>query len=57
MSDWRKFEGLFVGATPRSLINEPLEPPLSAREIARRRWRTEPELIVGGLNERTDSRR
>jgi hypothetical protein len=36
-------------------INEPVEPPLSARERARRRWRTEPELIVGGLNEQTDS--
>ena len=60
MSDWRKFDCLFLGATPKSLINE-IEPepvgPLSALDRARFRWLCEPELIVGGLHEWTGSRR
>jgi hypothetical protein len=33
----RKFEQLFRGETPRSLINDPIEPE-TALERARRRW-------------------
>ena len=43
MSDkpsWRKFEALFAGSVPQTMIDEPLDAPKAERasEIAKRRW-------------------
>jgi hypothetical protein len=40
MSDWRKFEPLFYGPVPQTIINEPPDEPKaeSATARARRRW-------------------
>ena len=38
------FEDLLESEVPISLINEP---PLTAREIALRRWKVEPRVIEG----------
>jgi hypothetical protein len=49
--DWRKFESLFYGPVPVSIINEAIAPPLTALAIARQRWRTA-ELVSGDKDER-----
>jgi hypothetical protein len=59
MSDkpsWAKFDCLFPGEVPVSLINEPIDYTVdfteSATARAQRRWRCEPELINGDQRER-----
>jgi hypothetical protein len=41
------FEDLLESKVQISLINEPVEPILTAREIALRRWKVEPHVIEG----------
>jgi hypothetical protein len=41
------FEDLLEGKVQISLINEPIEPPLTAREMVKRRWQVEPRVIEG----------
>jgi hypothetical protein len=42
------FEDLLESKVQISLINEPIEPPpLTAREIVKRRWHVEPRVIEG----------
>jgi hypothetical protein len=41
------FENLLEGKVQVSLINEPIELPLTAREIVKRRWKVEPRVIEG----------
>ena len=41
------FEDLLESKVQISLINEPIELPLTTREVAARRWQVDPRVIEG----------
>jgi hypothetical protein len=48
---WKKFETLFYGPVPVSIINEPIE-PVAPIEVARQRWRSAEVISREGPHER-----